>query len=468
MPVVNCPQCPTKLRVPDGATGSVKCPKCSTVFPVAAPATPAFEVVDETPPKPAAPAPKPAPVVAKSIPKPVAPVENDFEFDDEKPKKKKRDDDDDDDDRPRGKKKSRRDDDDDDDEDDRPRSKKKRSRDDDDDDDDDRPRGKKKRRDDDDDDDDDWHDSPSRKGNTFGPAKVGMQLLGISLWIYLGTFAMLILFVLLAWVGVGIPSALLLLLGLAGLTNWILALTGLGFAIAGPPKTRGLAIAATAVSAVHLILGFVVANKAEAALFGLPAIQYLSYAAKAERINDLYKRLNSETDAKRREKIAEELRDASGGSSGDFGGRGSEMRWSDLTTLLPYTDRLVTVIAYDSKAFEYYILPMLAGLTEIARLVLIILLIGSVARAAKSYDAAEKSSVATIVAGITAVVPMVLLIIVRAISSSSSKSSGGSAGDGATWLAITALLVYGLHLGGLFLPALMAGQATAGCRRKAR
>ncbi|MBY0514421.1 MAG: zinc-ribbon domain-containing protein, partial [Gemmataceae bacterium] len=51
VPLASCPKCATGLRVPDGA-GAVRCPKCQTVFqPPKSP--PAFEVVDEAPPKPA-------------------------------------------------------------------------------------------------------------------------------------------------------------------------------------------------------------------------------------------------------------------------------------------------------------------------------------------------------------------------------------------------------------------------------
>ena len=92
MPVVTCPQCPTKLKIPDGVSGNTRCPKCGTVFPVAP--APAFEVVDAPAPKPAAPrpAPKPAPKAAA--------MEPDFEVVDEKPKKRVTADEDDDEPRP--------------------------------------------------------------------------------------------------------------------------------------------------------------------------------------------------------------------------------------------------------------------------------------------------------------------------------------------------------------------------------
>jgi LSD1 subclass zinc finger protein len=229
VPVVTCPKCPTKLRVPDGATGNVKCPKCNTIFPAAAAAEPMFEVVDEAPAKPS----------AKPVARVTAKVSDDD--DDDRPRKKRRDDDDDD--RPR---KKRRDDDDDD---DRPRS--KRRRDDDDDDDDDRGRRKKRRRDYDDDDDDDYR--PPKKGNSFGHGKTGALLISIGMWLYMGMFGLLGLFFLLLLVTT-IPDGLMAIAGICGVGCTILTIVGTSFCIAGPSKARGLAIATVSVAGAHLIL----------------------------------------------------------------------------------------------------------------------------------------------------------------------------------------------------------------------
>ena len=73
-------------------------------------------------------------------------------------------------------------------------------------------RRKERRRDYDDDDEPDWR--PAAKGGSFGPARVGMLLVSISLWMYLGTFALLALFLLIAWAGASIPSALMIITGL--------------------------------------------------------------------------------------------------------------------------------------------------------------------------------------------------------------------------------------------------------------
>jgi len=410
----------------------VKCPKCNTVFPVAAPATPAFEVVDETPPKPAAPAPKPAPAVAKSTPKPVAPVENDFEFDDEKPKKKKRDDDDDDDDRPRGKKKSRRDDDDDDDddddrprskkkrsrddddddddrprgkkksrrdddddddEDDRPRSKKKRSRDDDDDDDDDRPRGKKKRRRDDDDDDDDWHDAPSRKSNGFGNAKTGVLLLNISFWLYMSSLAIITLMILLGWVAVDSMTGgggrgsrggsssdgewfftLLMLPGLLGLGNWIVATIGFAFCIGGPQKARGLAITSTVFAGVHLVLIMLTFTTVRSSMGVLPM-------------------------------------------------GGDAMSWPMVATILPVLDMilpsfLIPGTRVSGMIGSGVIFAVLGAVCELLRLIFGMMLVKELATAAKDYDSAEKAQMGMVgsyvIVGGSALIVFLLALMARA------------------------------------------------------
>lgn len=469
MPVTTCPKCPTKLRVPDGTTGNVKCPKCGNVFPAVAPAA-AFEVVDDEPVSPPPPPPRAAPkssATVKPAPKPDFEVLDDD--DDDRPKsKRRRDDDDDDEERPS--KKRRRDDDDE----DRPRSKKRR------DDDDERPSKKKNKsrnRDDDD------YRPPAKSGGGFANAKTGMQLLSISLWLYLGTFGLMALFVLVAWVGVSIPNWLMTGLGVLGLANWIVGLVGLAFSIAGPVKARTLAIAATVVASLHLMLGFVIANDEKSSAFGMPAIPMLSAMSKFEQIEALTKKMMSETDPARQKKLQEEFRELIGADKdgGDFGIRRSEMRWGDLATLLPYSDNLVEVLVYrlknldgggsgrvsrrDSIGFTDYLLPLAGGLLEVARLVLIVLLIGAVGSAAKAGDVTEKSQLATIGAAASAVIPMVLIVIASAISDSG-KSSGSSMKGAAAMLAITALLVYLVHLGGLFLPAIMGNSASGACRRK--
>jgi len=448
VPVVSCPKCDTNLKIPDGASGNVRCPKCASIFPVGAkPIAPAFEVVEE------------APVRAPKRPAEPEVLEPDFDVVDEpKPRKKVVAADEDEDVRPRSRSRRRRDDDD-----------------------DDRPRRKGRR---DYEAEDDWQ--PAGKASSFGPARVGMLMLSISLWLYLGTFVLLGFFLLIAWIGASIPQGLMIVTGLLGLSNWIAALIGLGFCIAGPAKSRGLAIAATAVAAVHLIMAFVVANNDKSAQFGMTTIQMVSGLNKFQRFTDIMKKMEKETDAKRREDLQKELRDLSEserGRSAPFSmdeGRptartGEEMRWHDIATLHLYCDQFIAILAYQSKSFSDYILGFLSGLVEVARLILIVLLIGSVARAARDHDTAEKSTLATFLAGGATILAMIIVVIVAVIMDTMKPSTPKSfdeamksAKNALTWPILGELAVYAVHIGSLVLPAILALAAKSSAARRAR
>ena len=144
---------------------------------------------------------------------------------------------------------------------------------------------------------------------------------------------------------------------------WIVALIGLGFCIAGPAKSRGLAIAATAVAVIHLIMAFVVANNEKSGYFGASSIQALSGLNKLERFTDIMKRMEKETDPRRREDLQKELRDLSESERGKKApfelddGRptlrterdGPDMRWRDLGTLHLYSDQFIAVRQASAK-----------------------------------------------------------------------------------------------------------------------
>jgi LSD1 subclass zinc finger protein len=437
VPLVSCPKCATNLKIPDGASGNVKCPKCNTIFPVTKPAAAAFEVVEDTPPAPPPPPPAPKPAAKSEV------LDPDFEVVDETKSKK-------------GKKVVRiieidaddLDDLDDDDEDDRPKKKKK-----------------KKRRDYDDD--DDWQ--PTGKGGSFGPARVGMLLVGISLWLYVGTFALLAFFLMIAWAGASIPNGLMILTGLLGLGNWIVALIGLGFCIAGPSQSRGLAIAATAVATVHLVMAFVVANNEKSINAGHAAIALASFSSTAEKIKSLGEKAMKETDPARRREYERELReylDDRGGSVATSSR--SEMRWPDLATLLPYPDILIAQLSYESRHFSDYVLGLLSGLVEVARVILIILLIGAVGHAARDRDVSDRSIYATIGFSIGMGVALIIWLIIRVITEESSKSATTASKSQFNWFIAGALLVYLVHLGTLVLPALLGMQAKSAAAYRAR
>jgi hypothetical protein len=404
---------------------------------------------------------------------------------------------------------------DDDDEDDRPRGRRRR---DDDDDDDDRPRRKKsRRRVYEEEEEDDWQ--PAVKPGA-GAAKVGILLIVISLWLYLGTFAFLLLLLLIAWLGASIPNGLLIVPGLLGLTNWVVALVGLGFCIAGPARARGLAIAATAVSAVHLIMCFIVANDTKSVLFASRSIQSASSYNKLERFTRLSKAAAKNPNGPEAKELQEELKNAREdrdndliglsfavqalGSQADRDIRGdldrairerdseSKMRWLDLATLFPFSDRFVAILAYQSSLFSDYILSFLSGLLEIARLILLILTIGAVARAVKGHQAADRAQVGWITTAIAAGVAILVCLLIAVIQDSNASDFKKAVEKAATtppapnsssdeknpftdfmrsaknWNCAQDLILLSLHGGVLIVPILAAHGAYSAAARRAR
>jgi len=375
---------------------------------------PAFEVVDDAPPEPAPP-PRPAPRPAAPIkPPPVKPtVEADFEPVDDEPAKPKAEALDlDDDDRPRARRRPR-----DDEDDDRPRAS-RRSRDDEDDY-DDRPRRRGRRDDYDDGYDDDYDDDrPRPKGNPFGPAKVGTLLVSISLWIYMGVFGLLSLFVVIGWSGGDMPEAIATLTGIVGLSNWLVAAVGIGFLIAGPKQARGLTIAAAVLSGVQLILMIVCFGKA-----------------------------------------------SDGGGRGGFGLTSATMLL--FTSLIPVLDVMLPAMIYESKILGpggkltgELVVPALAGACEIARLILLLLSVKAVGQAARDHGAAEQVGkgvmIVSIVCGAAAVV--VLLVIVIGYESKVSSRH---------YWAATAMLVLLAYTFMLLMPALAVNEVRAAVTRRA-
>ncbi|MBY0457970.1 MAG: hypothetical protein K2V38_11570, partial [Gemmataceae bacterium] len=237
-------------------------------------------------------------------------------------------------------------------------------------------------------------------------------------------------------------------------------------------KARGLAIAATVVAAVHLVLGFVVANNTKAGRFVMPAIPLFGMLNRMEQVNKLFEKMQKETDPKRQQELQKELRDLTGGGDADgpFGGQsrrsGDEMRWQDLTTLNPFADQFIGRLCYDSKDFSNYLLPLLGGLVEVARLVLVVLLLGAVGRAARDYDVADRAKTAALFAGGATVAAMFVMLLVFVIldNATSKTPAGPSSGKGPLhWLALGELIVYGLHTAALFLPATLALRAKDAC-----
>ncbi len=417
MPVVTCPKCPTKLKVPDGVSGNTKCPKCGTVFPVAP--APAFEVVDDAP-KPAAPrpAPKPAPKAAA--------IEPDFEVVDEKPKKRVTADDDDE---PRRKKK-RDDDDDDDDDDDRPKARKKRGT------------KTKKRTRYEDDGDDDWQPQ-ARNGGPFAKGKTGALLLSISFWLNLAAYGLLALYALIFWIMVNGSSSsgpspsrggrsgdgdgggdgsfmdvLVILPGLLGLGAWIVGTVGSSIAIAGPPKARGMAITATVFAALHLILTGVTFNN---------------------------------------------LQDGLGGVGRSLPGVG-KIAWIVVASTLPALDTFLPMLFYQSKAINGdYIVALLAAVCEAGRLIFMLLTLKALAAAARDYEAAGRAHMDVIVVGLVlggvALLALFVAILLREGGFKSASTYANLAGA-------TFFLMYLGYTFMMLLPALVALEIKDACARR--
>jgi hypothetical protein len=423
-------------------SGNTRCPKCGTIFPVA---PPAFEVVPPAPRSaPAKPAPKPAP---KPLPPPpAAKPEPQFEVVGEPKKRVTKAADDDEDDRPRTKRRVDDDDEDEEDEDDRPRAKKRR-RDEDDDDEDDRPRKKKgtgkKKRFQDDDEYDDWR--PQRRGDSpFAKAKTGATLIGVSYWLNLAAYGLLCLFVLIAWLAVVGESSgsgssrggggrsssgsgdggssfvefLVILPGLIGLSAWIVGLIGCSFAIAGPGKSRGMAITATVFSAVHLLLVGVAFSKLQDGL-----------------------------------------------SMGNMVPGAGKAAWVAVASLLPAVDLFLPMLFYQSKAIDGdYVIVLLAGVCEAGRLIFGLLALKALATAAKDYNASERSGYGMmIVIGVLGGVVLLALLVAVVLNEGKFKSIN---------------TVINLTLGTLFLmylaytlmmlaPAIAAFGTRDACARKA-
>lgn len=285
---------------------------------------------------------------------------------------------------------------------------------------DDRPRGRGRGRDDFDDDYDDYDYGPR---NPYRPAAVGALLVAISLWIYLGVFGTLALVALIGWVSTDLPEPLLALAGVAGLGNWVTALVGLGFLVAGPKKARGVTVAALV----------------------LAGVQFVAMTAIAVEVADGVRALAA------------------------FGVGGKE--WAaflPFMTLLPVVDAVLPALFYSKKAglgdvpWEALV-AVLGGGCEIARLILVTLAVGAHGRAAKDHRAADYARV-----GVTAVawvcgaaVVLTLVVVLMVVEGQMVKSARHLLGA-------TGLLVFVGYSLMLIFPALAAHAARAGLGRKAR
>jgi hypothetical protein len=436
--------------VPDGVSGNTRCPKCGTVFPVV---KPAFEVVEGAPaPKPAPrTAPKPAPAPKSVITPKLPPEPAAFEVVGDDEPKSKRPRDDEDEERP---KKKRRDDDDEDDSEDRPRKKQR----DEDEDEDDRPRARKNRRDDDDDDDrskkkskkkryfdeyeDDWQPRRGGGGGEMAKGRTAALLLSVSFWMNLGAYGLLALYLLIAMAvfngsSPSSPSSsrggrssassaddgslvelFVILPGLIGLGAWIVGTVGCSFAIAGPRKARGMAITATVFAGLHLIL--------IAITFG-------------------------------------NMQEGSGASVRSVPGAG-KAAWIIVASALPILDAFLPFLFYASRALNgEFVIALLAGGCECARLIFALFALKALALAARDYDASEKAGFGVmIVSGIMLGVALVVLLVVILLAEGGFKNFNTIFNLGFA----TLFLMYLAYALMMLVPASAALATKAACERR--
>lgn len=263
MPVITCPKCKGKLRLPDDSPARrVKCPTCGNVFL----STDGINAND--------------PVAGAAFNRPDPPksrdskVDFDLPVDDDRDRDRRRNRDEDDDDRDRGRSRRRYERDDDY---ERPRRSRRR----DEDEDDDRYRRRRRQEEDDYDDeprrrrrDDDRRrrrEDPNAIEGQFDRASLGCFLNFIAGWLQVAAFGLVAFVVFLHWCGIQDGLGFFLVIaGLLGLGYWLTSATGLGFLVSGPRKrgAMGLSIAAASVAALHLLLIVLIATNRNWGGFG--------------------------------------------------------------------------------------------------------------------------------------------------------------------------------------------------------
>lgn len=322
-----CPSCRSGLEVPDGTTALVRCPACKTVFAPADSAQPEIEEEDE----------------------------------DEKPTRPRRarkdEDEEDEDDRPRSRRRSRRRRDEEEEEDDENRDF------------DPLPEGEEKRR----------RRSPSSRADdgltpdekaarraAFDRAAWGATLIWISFALFMISMALILIFFFHA--AFGDPLGLYVILaGVLGLLNWLLAAVGVGLCLSGPVVKGhwGYGIGAAVAIGVHLILLAVLVGQGRE--FGI---------SKSEDGVGL-------------------------------------VRWAMIPTRLNATMFYITALVYPENhgATPKTAMPlsMLTGVAEMVRTVLIMMFLSRLARAALDEDLAHQCTRA---AGIASAAPAMMALVI--------------------------------------------------------
>lgn len=333
--LLTCPSCRSGLEVPDGTTALVRCPACKTVF---APADSAQLEAQE---------------------------EDEDADEDAKPARSRRardeEDGDDEDDRPRSKRRPRRRRDEEEEGEDEPENR----------DFDPLPEGEEKRR----------RRSPSGRADdgltpeekaarraAFDRAAWGATLIWVSFALFMVSMALILVFFFHA--AFGDPLGLYVILaGVLGLLNWLLAAVGVGLCLSGPVVKGhwGYGIGAAVAIGVHLILLAVLVGQGRE--FGI--------------------------------------------SKGEEGA--GVVRWAMIPTRLNATMFYITALVYPENhgATPRTAMPlsMLTGVAEMVRTVLVMMFLSRLARAALDEDLAHQCTRA---AGIASAAPAMMALVIFA------------------------------------------------------
>jgi hypothetical protein len=220
----------------------------------------------------------------------------------------------------------------------------------------------------------------------LGRARLGILLNFIGIWCMVGALGVMTLFTLLAWTGTIVNSDYLVLAGLPGLANWLLAIVGLSFCIAGPAKNgaRGLAIATVVVAAVNLVLMLVAAQDRP--------------------------------------------------SASAFGMRGSSFLWMHVITNMTYLTQFLVILT--TKGVELDLLLLFTGIAELAQLILFMLFLQAAAKNARDSSTAGATTGPIIALPSVVVGLMVIQLLLSVIFKNSSSTSYRTLGNVIAALAV--------------------------------
>lgn len=366
--LLTCPTCRSGLQVPKGTTALVRCPACKTVFS----------------PEQGLSSPPPEPAEEKERPPTRKHTRGPREEEDERPRRK-----------PAAKAKP---------EDEEEEAPKSKNRDFDPADPDDKPRKRRLSMN------EEGMSSEERAElkKAFGRAAWGAKLIWISIILYMLSMVMIVIF----WFQFAFtaPSgAFLILAGMMGMVNWLLALVGVGLCLSGPPSEGhwGFGIAAVVATVIHLLM-----------LLGLMG-------------------MNSDVTAEK---------------SGDFQIINGADKWAQVPTRMD----TVTMFSMLFLVVDQSIIPkaqmiysIAVGIAEIIRITLIMMLLSCLGQAAGDK---ELSLNCTRAAGRVFLGPTILTVVIMMYVSLIIQTGA----QGVFVRIITMTMMMGIYavLGGILMPAL--------------